>query len=254
MIKLILNGCHGTMGQVLINQVEQDSNLQIIAGIDKDANKKNVSFPVYNNIFDCNEKADVIIDFSRPEALQGLIDFAIKTKTPLVIATTGITEEDMKKIIDASNKVPIFQSANMSVGINVLINLAQTAAKLMEGFADIEIVEKHHNLKVDAPSGTAYLIANKINDSLNASKEYTFGRHSKANRRNENEIGIHAIRGGTIVGDHSVILASKDEIIEISHSAASKNIFALGAIRAAKFIVNKEPAFYSMDDLIKTII
>lgn len=254
MLKVIVNGCHGKMGQVLINQIEQDNELQVIAGIDKYINKENVTFPVYDNIFECSNKADVIIDFSRPEALQGLIDFAIRTNTPLVIATTGLSDQDMNNIKDASNKVPIFQSANMSVGINVLIRLAQITTKLMEDYTDIEIIEKHHNLKIDAPSGTAYLIANKINDSLKNPKEYTFGRHTKTERRKENEIGIHAIRGGTIVGEHSVIFAGNDEVIEICHSAASKNIFALGAIRAAKFIANKKPAFYNMDDLIETVL
>lgn len=254
MLKLIVNGCLGKMGEVLVNQIEQDSELQIIAGIDKYPNKVMSTFPVYDSIFDCKDKVDVIIDFSKPEALQGLIDYALSTNTPLVIATTGLSLQDMDYIKNASTKVPIFQSANMSVGINVLIRLAQTAAKLMEDFADIEIVEKHHNLKVDSPSGTAYLIANKINNNLKRPKGYTFGRHSKTDKRDNNEIGIHAIRGGTIVGEHTVILAGNDEVIEISHSAASKSIFALGAIRAAKFIVNKEPAFYGMDDLMKNVL
>lgn len=251
MLKIIVNGCHGKMGQVLVNQIEQDDELHIIAGVDKEPSKLKTSFPVYDNIFICKEKADVIIDFSSPKAIQGLLDYAIKTNTPLVTATTGMSPQDMNDMKNASNKIPVFHSANMSVGINVLISLVQTAAKLMEGFADIEIIEKHHNLKVDAPSGTAYLIADKINSSLNNPKRYNFGRHSKTERRNENEIGIHAIRGGTIVGEHSVLFAVKDEIIEISHSASSKNIFALGAIKAAKFLVNKKPSFYNMDDLMK---
>lgn len=251
MIKIIINGCNGKMGQVLSYQVGQDSELQIIAGIDKNPDRFNTVFPVYDNIFTCKEKADVIIDFSRPEALEGLLDYAVKTNTSLVIATTGLSAKNMDDIKEASNKVAIFQSANMSVGMNVLIKLAQVAAKIMEGSADIEIVERHHNLKVDAPSGTAYLIADKINDSLKYLKEYTFGRHSKTEKRSENEIGIHAIRGGTIVGDHTVIFAGGDEVIEISHRAQSKNIFAFGAIKAAKFIANKEPAFYNMDDLMQ---
>lgn len=254
MIKVIINGCNGKMGQVLSYQIGQDNELQIIAGIDKYPDRVNTIFPVYDNIFACKDKADVIIDFSRPEALEGLLDYAIKTNTSLVIATTGLSEKNMGDIKEASKKIAIFQSANMSVGMNVLIKLAQAAAKIMEEFADIEIVERHHNLKIDAPSGTAYLIANKINESLKAPKDYTFGRHTKTEKRSENEIGIHAIRGGTIVGDHTVVFAGGDEVIEISHSAQSKNIFALGAIRAAKFIANKEPAFYSMDDLMQNNI
>ncbi len=252
MLNIIVNGCHGKMGQVLINQIQQDNELNIVAGIDKNPSKIITAFSVYDNIFDCREKADVIIDFSRPEALQGLLEYAVITNTSLVIATTGLSPQDMDNIKEASSKVPIFQSANMSIGINVLIRLVQTAAKLMEDSADIEIIEKHHNLKVDAPSGTAYLIANKINESLKETKKYTFGRHSKTDKRSVNEIGIHAVRGGTIVGDHTVIFAGKDEVIEICHSAASKNIFASGAIKAAKFLVNKDPAFYNMDDLVKS--
>lgn len=251
MLKVIINGCNGKMGQVLAYQISQNNELEIMAGIDKNPVKANADFPVYNNIFDCNEKADVIIDFSKPEALKVLLDYAVKTNTPLVIATTGLSSQDMENIKTASSKVPIFHSANMSVGINVLARLAQEAAKIMGASADIEIVEKHHSLKVDAPSGTAYLIANKINESLAEPKEYTFGRHSKTEKRSENEIGIHSIRGGTIVGDHTVIFAGSDEIIEISHIAASKNIFALGAIRAAKFIAQKEPGYYNMDNLMK---
>lgn len=254
MIKVIINGCNGKMGQVLSYQIRQDSELQIIAGIDKNPDRFNTVFPVYDNIFSCKEKADVIIDFSKPEALEALLDYAIKTNTPLVIATTGLSVKDMDNLKEAANKIAIFQSANMSVGMNVLIKLAQAAAKIMEDSADIEIVERHHNLKIDAPSGTAYLIANKINDSLKYPKEYIFGRHSKTEKRSESEIGIHAIRGGTIVGDHTVIFAGGDEVIEMSHSAQSKNIFALGAIKAAKFIAKKEPAFYNMDDLLQNKI
>lgn len=254
MLKVIVNGCHGKMGQVLVYQIKQDNELKIVAGIDREPRRIKVDFPVYDNIFDCKEKADVVIDFSRPEALQGLLDYSIKNNTSLVIATTAMSPQDMNNIKEVSKKVPIFQSANMSVGMNVLIKLAREAAKIMEDSTDIEIVERHHNLKVDAPSGTAYLIANKINDSLKKPKKYVYGRHTKTERRYENEIGIHAIRGGTIVGDHTVIFAGNDEIIEISHNATSKNIFALGAIKAAKFIANKEPAFYNMDNLMENKI
>lgn len=251
MLKVIINGCNGKMGQVLANQIAQDKELEIAAGIDRNLQGITANFPIFKNIFDFKEKADVIIDFSRPEALDSLLDYAIKTNTPLVIATTGLSTQDMNNIRNASINVPIFQSANMSIGINVLSKLVQEAAKIVGNSYDVEIVEKHHNLKVDAPSGTAFLIADKINDSLKTPKKYIFGRHTKTDKRNENEIGIHSIRGGTIVGEHTVIFAGNDEVIEISHIASSKNIFALGAIRAAKFISKKEPGYYNMDDLIK---
>lgn len=251
MLKVIINGCYGKMGKVLAQEIELDDSIQVVAGIDRKIQEIKTPFPVYDNIFNCKEKADVVIDFSRPEALEGLLDYAVNTNTPLVIATTGLSEQNIEHIIETSKKVPIFQSANMSLGINVLIKLVQTASEIIGDFADIEIVERHHNLKVDAPSGTAYLIADKINHTLNNTKKYTFGRHTKTERRKKDEIGIHAIRGGTIVGDHTVIFACSDEVIEISHSAASKNIFALGAIKAAKFIVDKKAGLYNMDDLIE---
>lgn len=251
MLKIIINGCYGKMGKVLAQEIELDDDVQVVAGIDRKIQEVRNPFPVYDNIFNCKEKADVIIDFSRPDALEGLLGYAVSNNTPLVIATTGLSKQDIENIIETSKKVPIFQSANMSLGINVLIELAQTASKIIGNFADIEIVERHHNLKIDSPSGTAYLIADKINSSLNSPKEYIFGRHTKTEKRKKEEIGIHAIRGGTIVGDHTVIFACNDEIIEISHSAASKNIFALGAIKAAKFIVNKKAGLYNMDDLIE---
>lgn len=251
MLKIIVNGCHGKMGQVLIREIKQDNTLQLLAGIDTNPKKLTVDFPVYKSISECREKADVIIDFSSPEALEGLLEYAVKTNTPLVIATTGLSQDQMYKIMEASKLIPIFQSANMSIGINVLVKAVQQTAKLLGDSADIEIIEKHHNQKVDAPSGTAYLIADRINSVLSKSKDYIFGRHSKTAKRNKNHIGIHAIRGGTIVGEHSVIFACKDEVIEITHSAASKSIFSLGAIKAAKFVASKEPSFYTMDDLVK---
>lgn len=249
MLNIIVNGCHGKMGQVLVRQIIDDNELNIVAGIDRELDKLNVTFPVYENIFDCKEKAHVIIDFSSPRAIKELLKYGEKENIPLVIATTGMSSQDMDNIKKASLNIPVFYSTNMSIGINILLNLVQSAAKLMGNSVDIEIIEKHHNLKIDSPSGTAYSIAEKINEVFNHSMKYVYGRHSNEDRRKNNEIGIHAIRGGTIVGEHSIIFAGKDETIEISHSASSKNIFALGAIRAAKFIVNKEAGFYSMNDL-----
>lgn len=249
-MKIIINGCNGKMGQVLTKQIENDHDLEIVAGIDKTPDKYENKYPVYKDIFEFKGEADVVIDFSNPYYLPGLLDYCVEKNLPIVIATTGFSKKDYKDIEKSSKKIPIFYSANMSLGINVLIKLVREAAKVLAESFDIEIIEKHHNNKVDAPSGTAYMIANKINEELNNSKEYVFGRYTKKEKRSKNEIGIHAIRGGTIVGEHSVIFAGLDEIIEIKHTAMSKNIFAIGAIKAAKFIINKDKGLYSMDDLV----
>ncbi|WP_427339728.1 4-hydroxy-tetrahydrodipicolinate reductase [Caloranaerobacter sp. DY30410] len=251
-MKIIINGCNGKMGQVLTKQIENDPDLEIVAGIDRTPNKYKNKYPVYKDIFEFKGEADVVIDFSNPYYLPGLLDYCMEKNLPIVIATTGFSNKDYKDIEKSSKKIPIFYSANMSLGINVLIKLVREAARILAESFDIEIIEKHHNNKIDAPSGTAYMIANKINEELNNSKEYVFGRYTKKEKRSKNEIGIHAIRGGTIVGEHSVIFAGLDEIIEIKHTAMSKNIFAIGAIKAAKFIVNKDKGLYSMDDLVIT--
>jgi len=252
MIKVIINGCNGKMGQVLSHLLLQDPDIDIVAGIDRSPEKCVNPYPVYKEIFEYKGKAQVIIDFSNPYHLPGILDYGVENNIPLVIATTGFSTHDIRDINEASEKIPIFYSANMSLGINVLVNLVRKASALLHDTFDIEIIEKHHNKKVDAPSGTAYLIANKINEELNNNMEYTFGRYTKKDQRLKKELGIHAVRGGTIVGEHSVIFAGEDEVIEVKHSASSKNIFALGAIKAAKFITSKEKGLYSMDDLIKT--
>lgn len=251
MIKVIIHGCNGTMGQVLSKHLEEDDEIQIAAGIDRSPDKFKNNYPVYSDIFNFDGNADVLIDFSNPYFLPGLLDFGLERKIPLVIATTGLTTKDMKNIKDASEKIPIFYSANMSLGINIITGIVEKIAPILSDTFDIEIVEKHHNKKADAPSGTAYMIANKINESLNNSMEYVFGRYSKKEKRRKNEIGIHAVRGGTIVGEHSIIFAGLDEVIEIKHTAASKSIFALGAIKAAKYIINKKSGLYTMNDIIK---
>ncbi len=239
------------MGQVLIKEINKDTQMTILAGVDRTPEKINNEFPVFSDIFQNKKKADVIIDFSNPYYLPGLLDYAIENHTALVIATTGFSSIDMSNIHQASKKVPIFYSANMSLGINVLLNLVkQSAISLKENF-DIEIIEKHHNKKVDSPSGTAYMIANEINNSLDNSKEYVFGRYTKKDKRQKNEIGIHAIRGGSIVGEHQVLFAGTDEVIEIKHSATSKSIFAIGAIKASKFLITKNNGLYDMQDIIK---
>lgn len=250
MIKVIINGCNGKMGQVLSNEIKKESDIKIVAGIDKDTQKHSNTFPVFNNINNCLEKADVIIDFSNPACINNLLDYSIENKNALVIATTGFSTKSLEKIKDASMKIPIFYSSNMSLGINILISLAKQAASILKDSFDIEIIEKHHRMKIDSPSGTAYMIANKIDEELGNSTKFVFGRHTSNNKREKNEIGIHAIRGGTIVGEHTVIFAGPDEIIELKHTASSKVIFAKGAIKAAKYIVTKDKGLYSMDDLI----
>ncbi|WP_129721430.1 4-hydroxy-tetrahydrodipicolinate reductase [Xylanivirga thermophila] len=252
MTNIIIHGCNGTMGKVVTRVAMSDPDINIVAGIDKISDKVEKDFPVYQSLEECKVSADVIIDFSVHTAVPALIESAEKRGIPVVIATTGLSEDNMNLIIEKSKNIPIFQSANMSLGINVTGEMAKLAACVLGDKFDIEIVEKHHNQKVDAPSGTAYMLADTINSMLNPKKEYTYGRHSKNDKRSKNEIGIHAIRGGTIVGEHSIIFAGQDEVIEIKHTAFSKQIFAIGAIQAAKFLIGKTPNLYNMDDLIET--
>lgn len=249
MLKIILNGCNGAMGKTVTKVVEECNDIEIVAGVDKNKDLYSNNYEVYNEFLEVKDKADVIVDFSHPSCLEKLLEFGVTNKIPIVIATTGLKEEDLKNIKEASENIPIFHSANMSLGINLLINLAKKAALTLNETFDIEIIEKHHNKKVDAPSGTAYMIANAINDELDNSMEYKYGREGKSEKRKENEIGIHAVRGGTIPGEHEVIFAGLDEIIEIKHTALSKNIFANGALKAARYIVNKDNGLYSMENL-----
>jgi 4-hydroxy-tetrahydrodipicolinate reductase len=250
MIRVLMSGCNGKMGQVITRLANESDQLRIVAGCDINDNIKN-DYPVFKNIKDCNVEVDVIIDFSNPSAFDNLIDFATSKKIPLVMATTGLSQENIEKLKVASKDIPIFFSANMSLGINLVLNLVKKAARVLEGNFDIEIIEKHHNQKLDAPSGTALVLADAINSVLQQKYEYTYDRHSRRAKRKTNEIGIHAVRGGTIVGEHSVIFAGNDEIIEINHSAMSKEIFGTGALKAARYIYNKTPGIYSMDDLIQ---
>lgn len=237
------------MGQVITRLAEQYSDLKIAAGYDITDNGKN-TYPVFTDLRKCTLHPDVIIDFSNPAALEGLIDYSVKNRIPAVIATTGLSRAQIRLLEKASQSVPIFFSANMSLGINLLIDLVKKAARLLEQNYDIEIIEKHHNQKLDAPSGTALAIADSINSVLEQKQEYVYDRHSRRKKRSKTEIGIHAVRGGTIVGEHSVIFAGNDEIIEIKHSAMSKEIFGTGALRAARFLYGKDPGMYDMNDLI----
>ena len=246
MLKIIINGYSGSMGKVLTKCANEDSELEIVCGASKD--DLDVPFKTYHKMSEVEELADVIIDFSHHSTIEDTLSYAIKTKTPIVIATTGFNDEELTKIKKASNIVPIFHSSNMSLGVNVLVKLVKEAAKSLNGF-DIEIIEKHHNKKLDAPSGTAVMIANGVKEVLPDS-EYIYGRHGRSDKRSSNEIGIHAIRGGTIVGEHTTIFAGHDEVVEIKHSAQSKDIFAKGAIAAAKFLVKQEAGYYNMNNML----
>ena len=246
MLKIIINGYSGSMGKVLTKCANEDSEIEIVCGASKD--DLDVPFKTYQKMSDVEELADVIIDFSHHSTIDDTLSYAIKTKTPIVIATTGFNDEELTKIKKASNIIPIFHSSNMSLGVNVLVKLVKEAAKSLNGF-DIEIIEKHHNKKLDAPSGTAVMIANGVKEVLPDS-EYIYGRHGRSDKRSSNEIGIHAIRGGTIVGEHTTIFAGHDEVVEIKHSAQSKDIFAKGAIAAAKFLVKQEAGYYNMNNML----
>lgn len=248
MTDIILVGCNGKMGQVICRIAETDPDIKISCGIDISGEKKN-DFPVYTE-FNSDVKGDCIIDFSHPSALGATLEYAKETKTPAVIATTGFSAEQKDELIQASKSAPIFFSANMSLGVNLLIQLVRRATELLEDSFDIEIVEKHHNQKIDAPSGTALAIADAINEAGKGGNEYVYDRHSVRKKRGKREIGIHAVRGGTIVGEHSVIFAGLDEVLEINHKANSKEIFAVGAVKAAKFMVGKENGMYNMQNLV----
>ncbi|MBQ6893898.1 MAG: 4-hydroxy-tetrahydrodipicolinate reductase [Clostridia bacterium] len=250
MIKIALFGCNGKMGQVISNLLSNDEDAKISFGFDINTERKNC-YPVYDKIENIKEDADVVIDFSHPALLDSLIKYCKKTKTGAVIATTGLSKEQIDEIDELSKEVAIFRSANMSLGINLLISLVKKASAILADKFDIEIIEKHHNQKIDAPSGTALMIADAISDSLDNDTEYVYDRHSVRKKRAKNEIGLHAVRGGTIVGEHDVIFAGNDEIIEINHKAMSKEIFAVGSIKAAKYIAGKKCGMFSMAELIE---
>ena len=247
MINVILCGASGKMGQNIAKCCADNGNFTIVAGVD------NVNlgqpFPIYKKISDVTQKADVVIDFSNPVLLDDLLGFATSKNIPLVIATTGYTDKQIEKIKNASKQIPLFFTFNMSIGVNLITMLAKKAASVLGNDFDIEIVEKHHNQKIDAPSGTAIMLANAINSEFDDKMNYEYDRHSKRQKRTKNEIGIHSVRGGTIVGEHDVIFAGRDEIITISHTALSKEVFASGAIRAAEFILHKPAGLYDMNSI-----
>lgn len=249
MTDIILCGANGKMGRVIRDIVAKRDDCRIAAGID--LNTVSDSFPIYSSFDEIKEDADVIIDFSNPALLNDLLDFAVKKSMPVVIATTGYDESQKKQIEEASRKTSVFFTYNMSLGINLLANLAKKAVQVLGDGFDIEIIEKHHNQKIDAPSGTALMLADAICEELNKPMKYEYDRHSKREKRTKNEIGMHAVRGGTIVGEHEIMFAGRDEIITLSHSARSKEVFAVGAVNAALFLKDKPAGMYSMKEMIE---
>lgn len=250
MVRVIMHGCNGKMGQVITGLLAKDEEAQIVAGIDPFDDGHN-AYPVFSSFHDCIVKADVIIDFAAAKAVDGLLDYSVKNNIPVVLCTTGLSDEQMEKVREVSKSVAILKSANMSLGINTLFKLLRQAAAILApaGF-DMEIVEKHHNQKVDAPSGTALALADFLKEALDDSYYYKFDRSQERKKREEKEIGISAVRGGTIVGEHEVFFCGEDEVIEFKHTAYSKSIFAKGAIEAAKFLAGKPAGMYDMSDVI----
>lgn len=247
MTKIILSGCLGRMGKAITEIVEYTQDAEIVCGFDVAKGER--SYPVYSDYADVDVDADVIIDFSHPSNFENILNFAKAKNLPIVVATTGLTAEQKAELKAAADEIPVFFSANMSLGINLLIRLAKMATKVLEKDFDIEIIEKHHNKKLDAPSGTALAIADAIADTMTEDAQYVYERQSVRKQREKSEIGIHAIRGGTIVGDHDVLFAGPDEVITLSHSAASREVFAQGAVKAGMFMSGKPKGFYCMDDL-----
>jgi 4-hydroxy-tetrahydrodipicolinate reductase len=254
MTKVIISGCNGKMGQVVTGLCSADAEIQIVAGFDVNPEKRN-DYPVYADPMEFPGKADCIIDFSHPNALTSLLSYCKKSGCGIVLATTGYSEAQLEEIQAASKEVRIFKSANMSLGINVLLTLVKQAAKVLGSTSDIEIVEKHHNRKLDAPSGTALMIADAAASALSYEPDYTFERHSVRQKRGKTEIGISSVRGGTIVGEHEILFAGIDEVLEIKHTAYSREIFATGAVKAAAFIGSlSEPGLYNMENLVSEVL
>lgn len=250
MVRMILSGCNGHMGQTITDIVSREETIKIVAGIDLRDDGKN-SYPVFSSFALCDQEADVIVDFSSPKAFDAMMDYSVAKQVPAVVCTTGLSEEQLKRLEEDSKKVAVLRSANMSLGINLLLKLLQDAAKTLApaGF-DIEIVEKHHNLKKDAPSGTALALADSINEAMDHQYTYKYDRSQNYEPRDKKELGISAVRGGNIVGVHEVLFAGMDETIEFTHTAYSKGVFAKGAVQAAKYLAGKPAGYYNMSDVI----
>ena len=250
MVKAIMHGCNGKMGQVISGLVKEDDVIEIVAGIDKFTGIEN-PYPVFTSLAECDVQADVVIDFSNAAAVDELLDVCVEKTLPVVLCTTGLSEEQLQEVEEASKKVAVLRSANMSLGINLLMQLLKEATKVLSpaGY-DIEIVEKHHNQKLDAPSGTAIALADSINEAADGQYEYVYDRSQVRKKRDKKELGISAVRGGTIVGEHEVLFAGIDEVIEFKHTAYSRTVFGKGAVEAAKFLAGKEAGKYDMSDVI----
>lgn len=250
MTRIIMHGCNGRMGQVITNLAKEDENAEIVAGIDIVDTIDN-GYPVFTDINDCDVQADVLIDFSTAKAVDNVLNYCKNRHLPVVLCSTGLSEEQVFAAHELSKEVAVLKSGNMSLGINTVMKMLKNISKLLaEAGYDIEIVEKHHNQKVDAPSGTALMLADIINEQLNSEYKYTYDRSNVRQKRDKKEIGISAVRGGTIVGDHDVIFAGPDEVIQITHRAYSRGVFGKGALEAAKFLNGREPGFYDMSDVI----
>lgn len=248
MINVLIHGALGKMGKKVFTACENTDGVKALCGVDIVDNFSNPDFPIYDSFAKVTTKPDVIIDFSRPESLDNILAYSLNNNVPVVLCTTGLTADDIAKVEDASKKVAFFRSANMSLGVNVLIELVKKATEGLKGF-DIEIIETHHNQKVDAPSGTALMLADAIK-SVDDEKYYTYGREGIVGKRDKNEIGIHAVRGGTVVGEHDVRFFGVDEKITLYHQATDRNVFAVGAVKAAIYLVNKENGLYNMSDVL----
>ena len=250
MTKIVICGANGKMGHTVANCIQDREDCTVIGGVDTYTAQYG-DFPIVETASMLAEVPDVIIDFSNPASLDGLLEYALVNNVALVLATTGYSEEQIASIRNASEQIPVFFTFNMSLGINLLVELAKKAAYILGGQFDIEIVEKHHNQKIDAPSGTAIMIANAINETMNNTYHYVYDRHARRMKRDSKEIGMHAIRGGTIVGEHDIIFAGNDEVITLSHSAASKTVFAVGAVNAAVYLCGKPAGLYDMKQLVQ---
>lgn len=245
-----MHGCNGHMGQTITRIIDGTEDVSIAAGIDLTGEKKN-DYPVFTSLEECDVEADVIIDFSSAKAIDGLLDYCEKTHMPLVLCTTGLDEAQLKRVEEVAKTTPLLRSANMSLGINTLFKLLESAANVLApaGF-DMEIVEKHHNQKIDAPSGTAIALADVLKSTAGDDYYYVYDRSQERKKREAKEIGLSAVRGGTIVGEHEVIFAGEDEVITIKHTAYSKAVFGKGAVEAAVFLAGKAPGLYNMQDVI----
>ena len=250
MVRAIMHGCNGKMGRAITTLAKEDAEVEIVAGVDAYTEVAN-EYPVFDSIEKCDVEADVVIDFSNAKAVDGLLDYCVEKQIPVVLCTTGLSEEQLQKVEEASKKVAVLRSANMSLGVNTLLEMVKTATKILgEAGFDIDIVEKHHRRKLDAPSGTALAFADSINEAADGKYNYVFDRSERRMQRPQDEIGISAVRGGTIVGEHEIIFAGTDEVIEFKHTAYSRAVFGKGAVEAAVYLADKPAGLYDMKDVI----